>query len=84
MSNIRSGIGIRTNWMSAAAAASPGAPVGYRVLDFGWARVGAIPGMVLADMGAEVVKVATRQRRDCMRMGRPIVGDQPDPTRSRT
>jgi benzylsuccinate CoA-transferase BbsF subunit len=35
--------------------------------------------MALADMGAEVIKVETRQRLDYMRMGRPIVGDQPDP-----
>jgi benzylsuccinate CoA-transferase BbsF subunit len=52
---------------------------GYRVLDFGWVLAGAIPGMVLADMGAEVIKVESRQRLDYMRMGRPIVGDQPDP-----
>ena len=52
---------------------------GYRVLDFGWVLAGALPGMVLADMGAEVIKVETRQRLDYMRMGRPIVGDQPDP-----
>lgn len=52
---------------------------GYRVLDFGWVLAGAIPGMVLADMGAEVLKVETRQRMDYMRLGRPIVGDEPDP-----
>ncbi len=52
---------------------------GYRVLDFGWVLAGALPGMILADMGAEVIKVETRQRLDYMRMGRPIVGDQPDP-----
>ena len=52
---------------------------GYRVLDFGWVLAGAIPGMALADMGAEVIKVETRQRLDYMRMGRPIVGDTPDP-----
>ena len=52
---------------------------GYRVLDFGWVLAGAIPGMVLADLGAEVIKVETRQRLDYMRLGRPIVGDQPDP-----
>ena len=52
---------------------------GHRVLDFGWVLAGAIPGMVLVDMGAEVIKVETRQRLDYMRMGRPIVGDQPDP-----
>ncbi len=58
---------------------SHGALAGYRVLDFGWVLAGAIPGMVLADMGAEVIKVETRQRLDYMRLGRPIVGDQPDP-----
>jgi benzylsuccinate CoA-transferase BbsF subunit len=58
---------------------NPGPLHGYRVLDFGWVLAGAIPGMVLADMGAEVIKVESRQRLDYMRMGRPIVGDQPDP-----
>ena len=52
---------------------------GYRVLDFGWVLAGAVPGMILADMGAEVIKVETRQRMDYMRLGRPIVGDVPDP-----
>ncbi len=52
---------------------------GYRVLDFGWVLAGALPGMVLADMGAEVLKVETRHRMDYMRLGRPIVGDEPDP-----
>ena len=59
--------------------APPGVLNGYRVLDFGWVLAGALPGMVLADMGAEVIKVETRQRLDYMRLGRPIVGDQPDP-----
>jgi len=58
---------------------NPGPLHSYRVLDFGWVLAGAIPGLVLADMGAEVIKVETRQRLDYMRMGRPIVGDQPDP-----
>ena len=57
----------------------PGPLSGCRVLDFGWVLAGAIPGMVLADMGAEVLKVETRQRMDYMRLGRPIVGDEPDP-----
>ena len=57
----------------------PGPLSGCRVLDFGWVLAGAIPGMVLADMGAEVLKVETRQRMDYMRLGRPIVGDVPDP-----
>ena len=52
---------------------------GYRVLDFGWVLAGAVPGMILADMGADVIKVETRQRMDYMRLGRPIIGDDPDP-----
>ncbi len=61
------------------ASETDGALAGYRVLDFGWVLAGALPGMILADMGAEVIKVETRQRLDYMRLGRPIVGDQPDP-----
>ena len=57
----------------------PGPLDGIRVLDFGWVLAGAIPGMILADMGAEVIKVETRQRMDYMRLGRPIIGDEPDP-----
>ncbi len=68
-----------SNSNNKSAEARPGVLNGYRVLDFGWVLAGALPGMVLADMGAEVIKVETRQRLDYMRMGRPIVGDQPDP-----
>ncbi len=49
------------------------------MLDFGWVLAGAVPGMILGDMGAEVIKVETRQRMDYMRLGRPIIGDEPDP-----
>ena len=45
---------------------------GYRVLDFGWVLAGAVPGTILADMGAEVIKVETRQHMDYMRLGRSI------------
>ena len=41
------------------------------MLDFGWVLAGAIPGMVLADMGAQVIKVESRQRLDYIRQGRP-------------
>ena len=62
---------------------APGPLQGYRVLDFGWVLAGAIPGMVMADMGAEVIKVETRQRLDYMRQGRPLVntgrGTERDP-----
>ena len=59
--------------------ATAGPLAGYRVLDFGWVLAGALPGMILADMGAEVLKVETRQRMDYMRLGRPIIGNEPDP-----
>ena len=48
---------------------------GYRVLDFGWVLAGAIPGMVLADMGAQVIKVDEAAQGDelnfleCARLG---------------
>ena len=59
--------------------AAPGPLDGLRVLAFGWVLAGAVPGMILADLGAEVIKVETRQRLDYMRLGRPITGDAPDP-----
>ena len=34
--------------------AQAGPLTGYRVLDFGWVLAGALPGMVLADMGADI------------------------------
>lgn len=52
---------------------------GIRVLDFGWVWAGALPGQVLAFLGAEVIKVETRRRLDYMRLGPPIVGTEPDP-----
>jgi benzylsuccinate CoA-transferase BbsF subunit len=50
-----------------------------RVVDFGWAWAGATCGQVLADFGAEVIKVESRTRLDPMRQGRPLVGKDPDP-----
>lgn len=52
---------------------------GIRVLDFGWVWAGAVPGHILADLGAEVIKVETANHLDYMRQGRPIVGTARDP-----
>ncbi len=48
---------------------------GYRIIDFGTAWAGPMTTQLLADMGAEVIKVETQGRLDGLRMGRPIVGD---------
>jgi benzylsuccinate CoA-transferase BbsF subunit len=42
---------------------------GYRVLDFGTAWAGSIPGHILADFGAEVIKIESHQRVDLLRYG---------------
>ncbi len=42
---------------------------GYRVIDFGWAAAAPRATCLLADMGAEVVKVETRKRPDPVRFG---------------
>jgi len=47
----------------------------YRVVDFGAAWAGPMAAQLLADLGAEVIKVESRERMDGLRLGRPIVGD---------
>ncbi len=47
----------------------------YRVIDFGTALAGGQPGQMLADMGAEVIKVESRQHLDGFRVGNPGKGE---------
>ncbi|MBI4338833.1 MAG: CoA transferase [Chloroflexi bacterium] len=47
---------------------------GSRVVDFGTALAGPLVGALLADMGAEVIKIESKTRLDGFRMGRPIIG----------
>ncbi len=46
---------------------------GVRVVDLGSAWAGPMAGQLLADMGAEVIKVESRARLDGMRLGRPMI-----------
>ena len=47
----------------------------YRIVDFGTAWAGPMAAQLLADLGAEVIKVETRTRLDGLRLGRPMVGE---------
>ena len=47
----------------------------YRIIDMGNVLAGPLVTQLMADMGAEVIKVETRNRLDGTRRGRPIVGD---------
>ncbi|MCX5994386.1 MAG: CoA transferase [Chloroflexi bacterium] len=53
---------------------------GYRVADFSWVWAGPLLGELLADMGAEVIKVETNKRLDSARLtpGRSTVGPETD------
>ncbi|MFH1486765.1 MAG: CoA transferase, partial [Chloroflexota bacterium] len=42
---------------------------GYRMIDFGTAWAGSVAGHILADMGAEVIKLESREKVDPLRHG---------------
>jgi len=51
---------------------------GYRVVDFGWAAAAPRATCILADMGAEVIKVETRKRLDPVRFGPDNIERHPE------
>jgi benzylsuccinate CoA-transferase BbsF subunit len=51
---------------------------GYRVIDFGWAAAAPRATCLLADMGAEVIKVETRKRLDPVRFGPDNLARDPE------
>ncbi len=51
---------------------------GLRVCDLTWIIAGPTCTRVLADFGAEVIRVEHQQAVDAIRLGRPIVGDGPN------
>ena len=54
---------------------------GLRVLDFGWVAVGPVIGSLLAEMGAEVIKIESSRRLDYCRLlppTPPVRREQPD------
>lgn len=56
---------------------------GLRVLDFGWVAVGPVIGSLLAEMGAEVIKIESSRRLDYCRLLPPtpsVRREQPDGT----
>ncbi len=50
---------------------------GIRVCDLTWIIAGPTATRVLADFGAEVIRIEHGQSVDAIRLGRPIVGDHP-------
>ncbi len=75
---MRSGYQSRQNTSTRRIAAMAELPLaGVRVCDLTWIIAGPTATRVLADFGAEVIRVEHEQALDGIRVGRPIVGDKP-------
>jgi crotonobetainyl-CoA:carnitine CoA-transferase CaiB-like acyl-CoA transferase len=61
---------------------TPGALSGLRIIEYGTSVAAAASGKMLADLGAEVVKVEPPRTGDPSRYHGPFPGDIPDPERS--
>ena len=55
---------------------------GIKVADFGWILVGPITGKLLADYGADVIKIEGRKRIDLLRTTRPFKDSTPGENRA--
>lgn len=51
---------------------------GYRIIDFGWVYAAPLTGKLLADMGAEVIKVESHKRLDEMRQSPSNLARDPE------
>ena len=61
---------------------SKGPLAGIRITDFTWIGAGSFTTKLLADFGADVIKIETATRLDTLRMTAPFKGGQKGPNRS--